>query len=79
MKLRFTRAHTEEESFAGEIRDFCFGLRVTLSKHRRLIDKLEALGQRGDALSALDYMREIVARDTAKLGVLEQLLACTQV
>ncbi|GJX21096.1 hypothetical protein Tco_0223773 [Tanacetum coccineum] len=30
-------------------------------------------------LSTLDYMREIVARDTAKLGVLEQLLACTHV
>ncbi|GJY25733.1 hypothetical protein Tco_0400459 [Tanacetum coccineum] len=41
--------------------------------------KLEALGQRGDALRALDYMREIVARDTTKLGVLEHLLACTHV
>ncbi|GJV16181.1 hypothetical protein Tco_1361504 [Tanacetum coccineum] len=52
---------------------------VTLSKHRKLIAKLEALGQRGDALRALDYMREFVARDSAKLGVLEQLLACTHV
>nr|GFB26691.1 hypothetical protein [Tanacetum cinerariifolium] len=79
MKLWFTRAHSEDESFAGEIRDFCFVLRVTLSKHRRLIAELEALGQRGDALRALDYMREIVARDTTKLGVLEQLLAYTHV
>ncbi|GJT37266.1 hypothetical protein Tco_0937131 [Tanacetum coccineum] len=52
IKLRFTRAHTEEESFAGEIRDFCFGLRVTLKS---------------------------IARDSAKLGVLEQLLACIHV
>ncbi|GJZ17317.1 hypothetical protein Tco_0553440 [Tanacetum coccineum] len=52
---------------------------VTLSKHRRLIAELEALGQRGDALRALDYMREIVARDSAKLEVFEQLLACTHV
>ncbi|GJX17414.1 hypothetical protein Tco_0218246 [Tanacetum coccineum] len=79
MKLWFTRAHTEEESFTEEIRDFCFGLRVTMRKHRRLIAELEALGQRGDALRALNYMREIVARDSAKLEVLEQLLACTHV
>nr|GEZ25485.1 hypothetical protein [Tanacetum cinerariifolium] len=32
MKLWFTRAHTEKESFVGEIHDFCFGLRVTLNK-----------------------------------------------
>ncbi|GJZ69576.1 hypothetical protein Tco_0633126 [Tanacetum coccineum] len=48
-------------------------------RHRRLIAELEALGQRGDALRALNYMREIVARDSAKLEVLEQLLACTHV
>nr|GEU63641.1 hypothetical protein [Tanacetum cinerariifolium] len=53
MKLWFTQAHTEEESFAEEIRDFCFGLRVTLSKNRRLIAELEALGQRGDALRSM--------------------------
>nr|GEV89228.1 phosphoenolpyruvate carboxylase-like protein [Tanacetum cinerariifolium] len=33
--------------------------KVTPSKHRRLITELEAFGQRGDALRALDYMREI--------------------
>ncbi|GKC85070.1 hypothetical protein Tco_1140787 [Tanacetum coccineum] len=79
MKLWFTRAHTEEESFVGQIRYFCFTFKVTLSKHRRLIAKLEALGQWGDALRALDYMREIIARDSTKLEVLEQLLACTHV
>ncbi|GJR52095.1 hypothetical protein Tco_1402616 [Tanacetum coccineum] len=52
MKLWFTQSHIKEESFAGEIRDFCFGLRVTL---------------------------KIVVRDSAKLGVLEQLMACTHV
>ncbi|GJZ34620.1 hypothetical protein Tco_0580437 [Tanacetum coccineum] len=79
IKMWFTRVHTEEESFAAQIRDFCFALRVTLSKHHRLIAELEALGQRGDALRALDYMREIIAHDSAKLRVLEQLLACTHV
>ncbi|GKB33946.1 hypothetical protein Tco_0873347 [Tanacetum coccineum] len=48
-----------------------------LSPHLRA--ELEALGQRGDALKALEGMREIVARDVVKLGVLEQLLAATRV
>ncbi|GKF80653.1 hypothetical protein Tco_0239255 [Tanacetum coccineum] len=39
----------------------------------------EALGQRGDTLKALKGLREIVARDVVKLGVLEQLLAATLV
>ncbi|GKD47382.1 hypothetical protein Tco_1272027 [Tanacetum coccineum] len=57
MKLWFTRAHTEEQSFSV----------------------MEALGQRGDALRALEGLREIVARDVVKLEVLEQLVACTRV
>ncbi|GJY46562.1 hypothetical protein Tco_0435625 [Tanacetum coccineum] len=55
------------------------GIKVTLSQHRRLIAELKALGQRGDALRALEALREIVARNVVKLGVLEQLVACTRV
>ncbi|GJT10626.1 hypothetical protein Tco_0857668 [Tanacetum coccineum] len=33
----------------------------------------------GDTVRCLDHMRDIVARDSAKLGVLEQLLAGTHV
>ncbi|GJS48412.1 hypothetical protein Tco_0598533 [Tanacetum coccineum] len=44
-------------------------------KDRRLIVELEALGQRADALKPLEYMREMVARDSVRVGVLEQLLA----
>ncbi|GJR11295.1 hypothetical protein Tco_0793947 [Tanacetum coccineum] len=40
---------------------------------------LEALGEQGDAVRCLDHMREIVARDSAKLGVLEQVLFGTHV
>ncbi|GJR76767.1 hypothetical protein Tco_0089132 [Tanacetum coccineum] len=47
MKLVFSRAHSEDESFIG------------------------------DALKSLEYMREMVVRDSATLGVLEQLLAST--
>nr|GEV07034.1 hypothetical protein [Tanacetum cinerariifolium] len=52
---------------------------MTNSKNQRLIAELEALGERGNAVRCLDHMREIVARDSAKLGVLEQLLAGTHV
>ncbi|GJT76116.1 hypothetical protein Tco_1042841 [Tanacetum coccineum] len=79
MKLWFTRAHTEEHSFFVVIRDFCFELRVTLSQNRGLIAELKALGQHGDALKALEGLREIVAHNVVKLGVLEQLLAATRV
>nr|GEZ33444.1 hypothetical protein [Tanacetum cinerariifolium] len=65
----FIRARTKDESFAGLMRDLCFGLRMTLS----------ALGEQGDAVRSLDHMREIVARDSGKLGVLEQLLVDTHV
>ncbi|GJT20982.1 hypothetical protein Tco_0890919 [Tanacetum coccineum] len=41
--------------------------------------RLEALGEQGDAVRCLDHMREIVARDSAKLGVLEQVLFGTHV
>ncbi|GKB29479.1 hypothetical protein Tco_0868880, partial [Tanacetum coccineum] len=41
--------------------------------------ELEALGQRGEALKPLDYMKEMVGRDSVTLGVLEQLLAGTHV
>nr|GEW89630.1 hypothetical protein [Tanacetum cinerariifolium] len=40
---------------------------------------LEALGAKADAVRALGNMREIVSRDAATLGVLEQLLAGTHV
>ncbi|GKB08741.1 F-box domain containing protein [Tanacetum coccineum] len=71
MKLWFTWAHTEEQSFSMGIRAFCFKLRASLNQHRRLIAELQALGQRGDALRVLEGMREIVARDVVKLRVLE--------
>nr|GFA31646.1 hypothetical protein [Tanacetum cinerariifolium] len=41
----------------------------------KLIDELEALGQRAVALKRLEYIREMVARDSTRVGVLEQLLA----
>nr|GEU64242.1 hypothetical protein [Tanacetum cinerariifolium] len=52
---------------------------MTNNTNRRLIVDLEALGERGDAVRCLDHMREIVARDFTKLGVLEKLFAGTHV
>ncbi|GJV03999.1 hypothetical protein Tco_1337568 [Tanacetum coccineum] len=66
---------SEDESFIGLICDLCSGLRLSLTKNRRLIAELEALGQLGDALKPLEYTREMVASDSVTLGVLEQLLA----
>ncbi|GJT91611.1 hypothetical protein Tco_1080456 [Tanacetum coccineum] len=64
---------------AGFLRDRYAGLRMSISKNQRLITKLEALGERGDAVRYVDYIREIISRDSAKLGALEQLLAGTHV
>nr|GEW31428.1 hypothetical protein [Tanacetum cinerariifolium] len=47
------------------------------SDSSRLQDKMKALGQQGEALKPLDYMKEIVGRDSTTLGVLEQLLVGT--
>nr|GFD59598.1 hypothetical protein [Tanacetum cinerariifolium] len=59
--------------------DLCFSLRISLSKKTRLVDELEALGERGDAAGSLEHMREIVVRDSVMLGDLEQLLSHVQV
>ncbi|GJU54863.1 hypothetical protein Tco_1228577 [Tanacetum coccineum] len=66
---------SEDECFIGIVRDLCRGLRLSLSKNRRLIADLEALGQRADAIRPLGYLREMVGRDSDMLGFLEQLLA----
>ncbi|GKE46457.1 hypothetical protein Tco_1477715 [Tanacetum coccineum] len=44
-------------------------------KDRWLVVELEALGQQADTLKPLEYTREIVACYSARVGVLEQLLA----
>ncbi|GKB41380.1 hypothetical protein Tco_0886322, partial [Tanacetum coccineum] len=77
MKVVFVLARFKDESFAGLMRDLCFSLRISLSRKRRLIAELEALGEREDAFRSLDHMREIIARNSYTLGVLEQLLART--
>ncbi|GKA60146.1 hypothetical protein Tco_0759459 [Tanacetum coccineum] len=53
--------------------------RISLSKKRRLVAELEALAERGDVAKDLEYMRDIVARDTVTLEELETLLARAQV
>ncbi|GJR40907.1 hypothetical protein Tco_1216591 [Tanacetum coccineum] len=79
MKFWFNQARTEDEGLVGVLRDLSFEIRITMHKYQRLIAELEALGERGDAVTALKAMREIVARDSAKLAVLEQLLDGTHV
>nr|GEV18760.1 hypothetical protein [Tanacetum cinerariifolium] len=74
IKIVFTRTHSKDECFIGIVRDLCYGLRLTLSKNRRLIAELEPLGHCVDAVRSLGYLREMVGRDSETLGVLEQLL-----
>nr|GEY37369.1 hypothetical protein [Tanacetum cinerariifolium] len=78
-KVVFSLARSDDESFIELMCDLCSGLRLILNKNRRSIAELEALRQRGDVLKSLDYMGEMVVRDSAMLGVLEQLLASTHV
>ncbi|GKC65845.1 hypothetical protein Tco_1098443 [Tanacetum coccineum] len=79
MKVVFVRARSDDESFAGLMRDLCFSLRISLSKKRRLLAELEVLAERGDEGKSLEHIRETVARDAVTLGDLEKLLACAQV
>nr|GFC17319.1 hypothetical protein [Tanacetum cinerariifolium] len=79
MKVVFSRARSEDEYFIGLMCDLCSRLRLSLNKNRQLIAELEALGQQGDALRSLEYMRDMVVRDSITLGVLEQLLASSYV
>ena len=44
MKILFIRTNSEDECFIGIVRDLCCGLKLSLSKNRRLIAELEALG-----------------------------------
>ncbi|GJY58877.1 hypothetical protein Tco_0458769 [Tanacetum coccineum] len=60
---------------ADLIPDLCFSLRISLSKKRRLVAELDALVLRGESAKPLEYMREVVAQDSAQLGDLEKILA----
>ncbi|GJR59127.1 hypothetical protein Tco_1501289 [Tanacetum coccineum] len=75
MKVVFIQARGADESFIALMRGLCSALRVSITKNRRLIAELEALGQQAETFKPLDFMREIVGRDVSTLGVLEQLLA----
>nr|GEW78357.1 hypothetical protein [Tanacetum cinerariifolium] len=74
MRVWFVQVIAEEEAFARFLCDRCAGLRKNISKSQQLIVKFEALGEREDALTCLDLMREVVRRDSAKLAGLEQML-----
>ncbi|GKE19139.1 hypothetical protein Tco_1426716, partial [Tanacetum coccineum] len=60
-------------------RDLCFALRISLSKKRRLVAELEALGEQEGVAKPFEHMKEIVTRDAVTLGELETLLEHAQV
>ncbi|GJT74645.1 hypothetical protein Tco_1041370 [Tanacetum coccineum] len=79
MTYVFGHSRGEDDSFAKLMRDLCFALRISLSKKRRLVAELEALGKREGAAKPLEHTRDIVARDAVTLGELVTLLAHAQV
>ncbi|GJS05096.1 hypothetical protein Tco_0321604 [Tanacetum coccineum] len=52
IKYMFGHSRGEDESFAGLMRNLCLSLRISLSKKRRLIAKLEAVREVGVSLKA---------------------------
>nr|GEU30249.1 hypothetical protein [Tanacetum cinerariifolium] len=79
MKYVFGRLRGKDESFAGLMRDLCCSLRISLSKKRKQVAELEAVGEVEGAEKSLEHMRVIVARDDVTLGELETLFARAQV
>nr|GEX69756.1 hypothetical protein [Tanacetum cinerariifolium] len=79
MKYMFGRSRGEDDSFTGLMRDLCCALRVSLSKKRRLVAELEAVGDVKGTAKSFEHMRVVVARDAVTLGELETLLAHAQV
>nr|GEY25770.1 hypothetical protein [Tanacetum cinerariifolium] len=69
------RAAFTSAGFIEALKELSSAFRVSIAKDCRLIAELEALRERGDALKPLEYMREMVARDVARVRILEQLLA----
>ncbi|GJR97304.1 hypothetical protein Tco_0269478 [Tanacetum coccineum] len=56
-----------------------YGCAVSAIGYLRLIAELKALREVGYAVTSLNHIREIVGRESAKLVVLEQLSASTDV
>ncbi|GJZ46370.1 hypothetical protein Tco_0593966 [Tanacetum coccineum] len=67
MKVVFHQAIGKEKAFGKLMQDLCFSLRISLSKKRRLVAELDELVLLGESVKPLDYMREVVARDSALL------------
>nr|GFD22323.1 hypothetical protein [Tanacetum cinerariifolium] len=70
MKVVFSQARECDEGFIEALKELSSAFRVSIAK-----DRLEALREQGDALKPLEYMTEMVARDFARVRILEQLLA----
>ncbi|GKD19374.1 hypothetical protein Tco_1208532 [Tanacetum coccineum] len=56
------------------MQDLYFSLRISLNKKRRLVAELDVLVLRGESAKPLEYIREVVAWDSALHGDLEKVL-----
>ncbi|GKD55946.1 hypothetical protein Tco_1289333 [Tanacetum coccineum] len=79
MKYVFGRSRSEDDSLARLMRNLCLSLRISLSKKRRLVAELDAVGKVEGAVKCLEHIRVIVARDAVTLDELETLLGRAQV
>ncbi|GJR45203.1 hypothetical protein Tco_1313306 [Tanacetum coccineum] len=79
MRYVFGRSQAEDQAFSGLISNICIALRISLSKKRKLIAKLEVVEDEEGAAKGLENLTVVVARDTATLGDLEHLLTRSQV
>nr|GEX21291.1 putative reverse transcriptase domain-containing protein [Tanacetum cinerariifolium] len=79
IKYVYGRLRSEEDSFAKLMCNLYLALRISLTKKRRLVAELEALGEQEGAAKPLEHVRDIIARDVVTLREMETLLASAQV
>ncbi|GJV94460.1 hypothetical protein Tco_1546037, partial [Tanacetum coccineum] len=65
----------EEEGLLKFLRDRCNDLRWKNTRRRVLIREMEALGERWVAVDYLESLKQIHARETAKLAALTDVIA----
>ncbi|GKC16274.1 hypothetical protein Tco_1013056 [Tanacetum coccineum] len=70
-KQECTGAAIEGYAFSGLISNICVALRISLSKKRKLIAELEAVGDEEDVAKGLENLTVVVAAITTTLGDLD--------
>nr|GEU33056.1 hypothetical protein [Tanacetum cinerariifolium] len=75
MRFWFVQEIAEEEGLLKFLRDQCNDLRWKNARRRVLIREMEAFGERWVAVDYLESLKQIHARETAKLAALTDAIA----